>query len=74
MTDNDLSQELSDRIQADIDHFAGGLPERNAIAWRGYLAAMLEWNQISTADYEGLLSRLPPVEDDPSVAILRGRD
>lgn len=74
MTDNDLAQELSHRLQADIEHFGGTLPERNGIAWRGYLAAMLEWDHISTSDYDGLLSRLPPIEDDPSVAILRGRD
>jgi hypothetical protein len=27
---------------AAIGHFAGVLPERTAIAWRGYLAAVLE--------------------------------
>lgn len=74
MTRNDLAKELLYRLQADIDHFAGTLPERNGIAWRGYLAAMLEWDHISSTDYDSLLSRLPPVEDDPSIAILRGRD
>jgi hypothetical protein len=69
----DVSSELSYRIQADIDHFGGVLPEKTGISWRGYLAAMLEWNLISVAQYDALLARIPPVNDDPAVAILRGR-
>jgi hypothetical protein len=45
-----------------------------AIAWRGYLAAALEWNVISVEQYDSLLARVPPVDDDPAIAILRGRD
>jgi hypothetical protein len=69
-----IAAEISSRIQADINHFGGLLPERSALAWRGYLAAMLEWNLLSVAVYEELLARLPAVNDDPAVAILRGRD
>jgi hypothetical protein len=70
----DILAELSYRIDADINHFGGMLPERTAIAWRGYLAAMLEWDLIPVAQYEALSARLPSVDDDPAVAILRGRD
>jgi hypothetical protein len=70
----DISSELSDRIQADIDHFGGVLPERTAISWRGYLAAMLEWNLISVAEYDALLACIPPVNGDPAIAILMGRE
>ena len=73
-TSKDVSAELSHRIDADIVHFDGALPERVAIAWRGYLAAMLEWDMIPVADYDALLARIPPVDDDPAVAIMRGRD
>jgi hypothetical protein len=73
-TNNDISKELMHRIDADIEHFGGTLPERTAIAWRGYLAAMLEWDMIPVAQYDALLARIPPVNDDPSIAILRGRD
>lgn len=75
MTDsNRIAAELSSRIQADLDHFSGAMPERTALAWRGYLAAMLEWKLISLLQYDELLTRIPVVMDDPAVTILRGRD
>jgi hypothetical protein len=58
----------------DIEHFGGTLPDRMAIAWRGYLAAALEWNVITVEQYDSLLARVPLVNDDPAIAILRGRD
>ena len=70
----DITAELVHRINADIEHFGGTLPERNAIAWRSYLAAMLECDLIPVATYDALVARIPPVNDDPAVAILRGRD
>ena len=45
----DIVAEMSHRIQVDIDYFGGAMPERTAVAWRGYLAAMLEWNLIPVA-------------------------
>jgi len=70
----DITAELMYRIQADIEHLGGALPERTAIAWRGYLAAALEWNVITVEQYDSLLAHIPPVDDDPAIAILRGRD
>jgi hypothetical protein len=70
----DIASELEYRIQADIEHFSGILPERNAIAWRAYLAALLEWNMIGPAEFDKLRGLVPPVEDDPALAILRGRE
>ena len=70
----DVVTELSYRIQADIDHFGGTMPEMTAVSWRGYLAAMLEWNLIPVAAYDELLARIPVVKDDPAVAILTGRE
>jgi len=70
----DLSTELLGRIDADIEHFGGTLPERASIAWRGYLAAMLEWDLIPATQYDALIARLPSVPDDPAVGILLGRD
>jgi hypothetical protein len=70
----DIATELLHRITVDIDHFRGSLPERTAIAWRGYLAAALEWNALTVEEYDALLTRIPPVHDDPAIAILRGRD
>ena len=70
----DIVAEMSHRIQADIDYFGGTMPERTAVAWRGYLAAMLEWTLIPAGQYDQLLAKIPEVKDDPAVAILRGRD
>jgi len=73
-TSQDVAAELMNRINADVKHFEGVLPERTAIAWRGYLAAALEWDLITVEQYDSLLVRIPPVNDDPAIAILRGRD
>lgn len=73
-TSHDIAAELSYRIQADVEQFGGAMPERTALTWRGYLAAMLEWNLLTPADYDALVAKIPPVADDPAVAILRGRD
>ena len=70
----DIVAELLYRIQADVDHFGGTLPENTAISWRGYLAAMLEWSLIPLDQYKALLARIPEVADDPAIAILSGRD
>ena len=70
----DVVAELTYRIQADMDHFGGRMPETTAAAWRGYLAAMLEWNLLSVAAHDELVARIPAVKDDPAVAILTGRE
>jgi hypothetical protein len=74
MAPRDIAAELTHRIHADVEHFGGTLPERTAIAWRGYLAAALEWNVITVEQYDSLLTHVPSVSDDPAIAILRGRD
>lgn len=74
MTNQEIASEIRNRIQSDIDHFDGKLPERFAIAWRSYLAALLEWGVLDVQQYDALIEMLPSVSDDPAVAILRGRD
>jgi hypothetical protein len=74
MTNQEITSELRTRIQRDIDHFDGKLPERFAIAWRSYLAGLLEWGVLDVPEYDALTEILPSVPDDPAVAILRGRD
>ena len=66
--------EISLRIRADLTHFNGVMPERNTIAWRAYLAALLEWDVIGLEHYDGLVALLPTIGDDPAQAILLGRD
>jgi hypothetical protein len=70
----DLPDELRHRISMDLAHFQGELPEPYSIAWRGYLAALLEWGLLDIAPYNKLLALLPAVLNDPAAEILRGRE
>lgn len=74
MTTDNIVFELQQRIQIDIDYFDGQLPERFSIAWRGYLAALFEWGVIDLQGYDRLVFLLPNLLDDPTIAILQGRD
>lgn len=69
-------EHLQQRIQADIVAFGGDLPERYAIAWHGYLAAVLEWRGsiIQMEGYNRLTNLLPPVTfPNPILTIFTGR-
>jgi hypothetical protein len=70
----DIYANLRYRLDTDVAHYGGALPDRPAVAWRGYLAAMLEWGLISVAEHDALLRLLPEIPDDPVVDILLGRD
>lgn len=74
MSDTPTLGELKDRIQREISHFGGVLPERVAIAWDGYLAALLEWNMISPAEHKEASGMLPEIPDNPVMAIFLGRE
>lgn len=68
-------EELRSRVQADIDHFEGAVPERYVIAWRGYLAALLEWGLLSASDHWAIMDMLPAIsEPDPVDEIMEGRN
>lgn len=72
-----IADELERRISADIRHYGGAMPERAALAWGGYLAAMLEWDLISVSAHDRLSDLLPrheSTEEDPVLAIFLGRD
>lgn len=62
------------RIQADIDVYEGHLPERFAIAWKGYLAGLMEWQVIALREYNRLLGLLPAIADDPIPDILSSKE
>jgi hypothetical protein len=73
MPEKPTFSELRDRLQADVDHYGGVLPERVAIAWSGYHAALIEWGLISIPDHDRLAELLPPIDDNPVYDILVGR-
>ena len=70
---NPTLDELENRIQRDVSHFNGSMPELLAIAWYVYRAALIEWGLISISDDGRLCDMLPRVEDNPATAILLGR-
>ena len=67
-------EELKDRIQQEITHFGGVLPERVAIAWDGYIAGLLEWSLITPSEHSKLSDMLPEIPDNPVMAIFLGRE
>ncbi len=69
-----IAEKLRIRINNEKAHFKGHIPERNAIAWLGYLAALSEWGIIDFAMLDELRRLLPDVDDDPSIAIALGRE
>ncbi len=52
-------EELEYRIQRDIEHYGGILPERVSIAWGGYLAGLLEWGLLPASSYNTVADMLP---------------
>jgi hypothetical protein len=64
------------RIEDDARAFGGILPERYALAWGGYLAALMEWGLITPVQHKTLIDLLPKFDgpDDPVLSIFIGRD
>jgi hypothetical protein len=74
MSDLPTFDELKNRIERDLIHFRGPLPERVALVWHGYLAALLEWGLLSVVEHERLAKLLPMIEDNPVTSVLLGRE
>jgi hypothetical protein len=74
-TAEEISEEINQRILDDIKHFKGTLPERNTIAWGGYIASLYEWSFVSQEQFAKLVSLLPKIsEPNPIAEIFEGRD
>ena len=69
-----VADELAERIAAAAQVHGGTLPERSALAWRGYLAGLIEWDIISVAGHDRLVALLPAIDDTPVREILLGVD
>lgn len=61
----EITKDLRQRIQEQIDYFGRTLPERHAIAWSGYLAALWEKGLLTYDDYDALDNMLPEVDPAP---------
>jgi hypothetical protein len=73
MTDSEKFIDVQSRIEREIHYHNGSLPEMVAIAWDGYIAAMLEWSLITPDEHSRLSKMLPQITDNPVIAILLGR-
>ena len=68
-----IEREIESRINTDIKHFKGSMPERYALAWNGYLAGLYEWGFIERYNY--LVNLLPKIDKpDPILEIFEGRE
>jgi hypothetical protein len=67
-------EELEKRIRQAFAHHRGSLPRDAALAWSGYLAALIEWGLISVDEHSRLLGLLPTIADNPATQILLGYD
>lgn len=84
MTPEAIEKELRYRIESEIAHQGGKLPERTAIAWRAYLGGLFEWSVITQPIFDRLIALVPstngptptqrsPVEPDAVVQKIRNR-
>jgi hypothetical protein len=74
MQPEEIAAHLRDRIGAAVRHFGSRLPEAFVIAWRGYLAGLLEWGVLDIHAYDDVRPLLPQLDANPVVAILLGRE
>lgn len=75
MTNEENTEMIKSRINADVIHFEGSLPERYALAWHGYLAGAFECGGIEIQSYSYLVDLLPKIKDpNPILEIFDGRD
>ena len=49
------------------------MPERTALAWYGYVGALLEWGLIEASAHGKLCAMLPRIESNPVTEIFLGR-
>lgn len=73
MNQEQIFSEMKSRLQREVDYFGGNIPERVALVWYGYIAALLEWDLISIDHHDELADLLPQIPDNPVIAVFLGR-
>ncbi|MEX8493300.1 hypothetical protein [Sphaerotilus sp.] len=65
--------ELLDRLKQAEDYYGGAIPRDAALAWSGYIGALLEWGLISVHDHQIAAEHLPEIEgENPIIRIFLG--
>jgi hypothetical protein len=59
MDNRDRTDELRERILDSVRAYGRPLPREMALAWHGYLAAVLEWGIVSPSQHQELTGMLP---------------
>jgi hypothetical protein len=71
-TERNIFEELKYRIESEIKHRGNALDDKVNAAWRGYLAAALEWSIINPSQHDELNELLSPLTDNPAMNIFTG--
>ncbi len=75
MNKTEIAEIITEKINDELKHFDNNIPERYALAWKGYLAGLLEWNIIEPFEYGRLNDMLPDIQTpNPILEIFEGRD
>jgi hypothetical protein len=69
-----IADEIKRRIENDITYHNGMMPELTALAWHGYLAALLEWDLVSINEHKILIDLLPAANDGALEGIWLSRE
>ena len=72
MAKESVHDELSERINREINFYGGELPDDVALAWDGYLSGIFEWDIIDLKDYVNLIELLPRPAKNPIYSIFMG--
>jgi hypothetical protein len=56
-------------MERDAARHGGVLQVESALAWFGYLEALLQWQLLDFDDYETLTTLLPPLPEQPLLEI-----
>jgi hypothetical protein len=59
MDSRNRTDELRERIRDSVRAYGRPLPREKALAWHGYLAAVLEWGIVSPSQHQELTGMLP---------------
>ena len=69
-----LATELRHRLEREGACHGGGMPERTALVWHGYLAACLDQGLLEVHQYLALKELVPDVADNPVEFVFLGRE